>query len=133
MDHCISKRLVDRYPGGTVFSLEDLSSIRRAVTKVRQKNRYISVSWPYHDLETKIAYKAKLKGSTVIKVDPRYTSQRCPECGYTDKGNRNKMIHLFCCKKCGFCINDDLAAARNILSLGKEWLSAQVPDDHTSE
>ncbi len=35
-------------------------------------------------------YKAKQNQSTVIKVNPRYTSQCCPICGHTEKANRNK-------------------------------------------
>lgn len=52
-----------------------------------------TVMFPYHglyDLEQKLIYKAKQNQSTVIKVDPRYTSQCCPMCGHIEKTNRNK-------------------------------------------
>lgn len=56
-------------------------------------------------LSRKLIYKAKQNQSTVIKVDPRYTSQCCPICGHIEKANRNKKIHLFSCKNCGYQSN----------------------------
>ena len=127
INHCISKRLVESYPAGTLFVLEDLSGIQDATVKVKKKNRYTMCSWSYFDLEQKLIYKARLKGSIVIKVDPHYTSQRCPICGYTDKGNRDKKNHIFICKNCGYRSNDDRIGAMNLCCMGTEWLSAQVP------
>ena len=57
-------------------------------------------------------YKAKEKGILVKYVDPRYTSQKCSRCGFTDKENRNQ--HQFKCKHCGFKYDADLNAAINI-------------------
>ena len=127
INHCISNQLVNSYPSGTLFVLEDLSGIKEATAKVKRKNRYTMCSWSYFDLEQKLIYKARLKGSIVIKVDPHYTSQRCPICGYTDKGNRDKKNHIFICKSCGYRSNDDRIGAMNLCRLGSEWLSAQVP------
>ncbi len=45
------------------------------------------------------------------KVNPAYTSQTCPKCGHTEKANRNKKIHLFCCRNCGYKSNDDRIGA----------------------
>ena len=127
INHCISKRLVESYPAGTLFVFEDLSGIKEVTAKVKKKNRYTMCSWSYFDLEQKLIYKARLKGSIVIKVDPHYTSQRCPICGYTDKGNRNKKNHIFICKNCGYRSNDDRIGGMNLCRMGIEWLSAQVP------
>lgn len=126
INHCISRRMVDSYPSGTLFVLEDLEGIQSAATKVKQ-NRYAICSWAYSDLEQKISYKAKLKGSSVIKVDPAYTSQRCPMCGYTDRDNRDKKMHLFCCKRCSYRSNDDRIGAMNLCRMGIEQANALVP------
>ena len=75
VNHCISKTLVDNNPKHTLFVLEDLSGVRNATERVRTKDRYVSVSWSFYDLEQKLIYKAKQNQSTVIKVDPRCTSQ----------------------------------------------------------
>lgn len=121
VNHCVSKALVDDQPESTVFVLEDLTGIRESTEKVRKKDRYVQVSWAYYDLEKKIEYKAALKGDVVIKVDRSYTSQRCPKCGHTDKHNRNRKKHLFCCRNCGYKSNDDRIGAMNLYHMGLEW------------
>ena len=122
IDHCISKALTGSYPEGTMFVLEDLSGIRSATERVKTSKRYISVSWPYFDLELKIMYKAALKGQKVIRVDPAYTSQTCPVCGRRDASNRDKAKHLFSCRTCGYTSNDDRIAAMNLHGMGMKYL-----------
>lgn len=130
VNHCISKALVDNNPTGSLFVLEDLSNIRSATERVRVKDRYVSVSWAYYDLEQKLVYKALRNHQLVEKVNPAYTSQTCPKCGHTEKANRNKRLHLFCCKSCGYQSNDDRIAAMNLHRMGIELL---VPDAVASE
>lgn len=129
VNHCVSKALVEQNPKHTLFVLEDLSYVRIATERVRRKNRYVSVSWSFYDLEQKLMYKAKRNQSSVIKVDPRYTSQCCPVCGHIEKTNRNKKIHLFACKNCGYKSNDDRVGAMNLYRMGINYLTdSQVPD-----
>ena len=122
VDHCLSKALLCSNPEGTLFVLEDLTGIRSASERVRTKDRYVSVSWSYYDLEQKLMYKANRYGSRVIKVDPAYTSQRCPVCGHKERGNRDKKNHVFRCRKCGYTSNDDRIAAMNLQRMGTEYL-----------
>ena len=124
VNHCVSKALVEDNPNGTLFVLEDLTGVRKSTEKVRKKDRYVSVSWSFYDLGQKIAYKAVAKGQKVIKVDPRYTSQTCPKCGHIEKSNRNKRLHQFCCKECGYKSNDDRIGAMNLHQKGIEYLYA---------
>ncbi|MFN2926570.1 RNA-guided endonuclease TnpB family protein [Lachnospiraceae bacterium YH-ros2228] len=134
VNHCVSKALVENNPKHTLFVLEDLTGVRNATERVRTKNRYVSVSWSFYDLEQKLIYKAKQNQSTVIKVDPRYTSQCCPVCGHIEKSNRNKRIHLFTCKNCGYQSNDDRIGAMNLYRMGISYLEdSQVPDTVTAE
>ena len=134
VNHQVSKALVESNPKHTLFVLEDLSGVRNATERVRTKDRYVSVSWSFYDLEQKLIYKAKQNQSTVIKVDPRYTSQCCPMCGHIEKTNRNKKIHLFTCKNCGYKSNDDRVGAMNLYRMGIGYLEeAQVPDTVTAE
>lgn len=134
VNHQVSKALVESNPKHTLFVLEDLSGVRNATERVRTKDRYVSVSWSFYDLEQKLIYKAKQNQSTVIKVDPRYTSQCCPMCGHIEKTNRNKKIHLFTCKNCGYNSNDDRVGAMNLYRMGIGYLEeAQVPDTVTAE
>ena len=130
VNHCISKALVESNPDGTLFVIEDLTGIRSATEKVLVKDRYVSVSWSYYDLEQKLTYKALKNHQLVEKVNPAYTSQTCPKCGHTEKANRDKHIHLFCCKNCGYKSNDDRIGAMNLYRMGIELL---VPDTVATE
>lgn len=130
VNHQVSKALVETNPDGTMFVIEDLTGIRSATERVKEKNRYISVSWSYYDLEQKLSYKALGHHQLVKKVNPAYTSQTCPKCGHTEKANRNKKIHFFCCKNCGYKSNDDRIGAMNLHRMGIELL---VPDAVATE
>ena len=125
VNHCISKALVESNPDGSLFVIEDLSGVRSVTERVRIKDRYAFVSWSYYDLEQKLSYKALKHHQLVEKVNPAYTSQACPKCGHTEKSNRNKKLHIFCCKNCGYQSNDDRIGAMNLHRMGTELL---VPD-----
>ena len=134
INHQVSKALATGNPKHTLFVLEDLTGICNVTERVKTKNRYVSVSWSFYDLEQKLIYKAKQNQSSVIKVDPRYTSQCCPACGHTEKSNRNKKIHLFTCKNCGYTSNDDRIGAMNLYRMGINYLAdSQVPDTVVTE
>jgi IS605 OrfB family transposase len=122
VNHCITKALVEKNPKGTLHVLEDLSGIRSATEAVKVHDRYVTVSWSYYDFEQKLIYKAREHGQKVIKVDPKYTSQTCPKCGHIERGNRDKRMHIFCCKNCGYKSNDDRIGAMNLYRMGIEYL-----------
>lgn len=112
-NHRISKEIVNLAKcTGRGIAVEDLEGIRSRV-KLRRKQRTDLHSWAYHQLHTFLAYKAKLHGIPFKKVDPRYTSQRCSCCGYTDRSNRPSQ-DTFHCGQCGFRCNADHNAAINI-------------------
>ena len=122
LNHCISKALVEAYPKGTLFVLEDLLHIQSASARLYTKEHYALTTWPYLDFEIKLMYKAAIKGQKVIKVPPAYTSQRCPLCGRRDKRSRNKEKHLFRCFYCRYKTNDDRVAALNLYDKGMKYL-----------
>ena len=66
---------------------------------------------------TFLNYKAIKKGGEVIKVNPKYTSQKCSCCGHVSKENR-KTQSKFKCVKCGFTLNADVNASINIVGAG---------------
>ena len=122
INHQVSKALIENNPKGTLHVIEDLTGIHTATERVRIKDRYVSVSWAYYDLEQKLIYKAREHGQKVIKVNPRYTSQTCPRCGHIARSNRNKKTHRFCCKNCQYTSNDDRIGAMNLYRMGIEYL-----------
>jgi putative transposase len=62
-----------------------------------------------------LEYKAVEAGSLVVKVDPRYTSQTCPDCGNIRKKELSERWHSC---DCGCELHRDVAAALVILSRG---------------
>ena len=124
INHCISKALVEKYGSNTLYVIEDLTGVRQATEKVRVRDRYYMVSWSFYQLRRFIEYKAILNKSRVEAFDPRYTSQQCPKCNHTEKSNRNKKNHNFCCKNCGYKSNDDRIGAMNLHKKGVKHLIA---------
>ena len=122
INHSVTKALVDKYGSNTLFVLEDLTSVRNSTEKVNINNRYVSVSWAFYQFRELLEYKAKINGSMVIAVNPKYTSQTCPKCGHTEKDNRNKKHHIFCCKNCNYQSNDDRIGAMNLYRKGIEYI-----------
>ena len=120
INHQYSKYVVDlalKYNCKTI-QMEDLSGISKDSTFLK--------FWSYFDLQTKIEYKAKEHGIDVIKINPKFTSQRCSKCGYISERNRPEQA-VFQCKKCGFGLNADWNAALNIATPGIENIIKNSP------
>ncbi|HXT36757.1 MAG TPA: transposase [Chloroflexota bacterium] len=112
-NHMISKILVAKAAGAAkALALEDLSGILERVT-VRAAQRSYRLSWAFCQLRTHISYKAAQAGVPVILVDPAYTSQTCSACGHCERANRQSQSSFRFCR-CGFALNADHNAARNI-------------------
>lgn len=118
-DHVLSKRIVQNATPGATLVLENLSNIRETSKIGRGKNgknveskRRIH-SWSFAQFHSFLAYKAEARGMTVVKVDPRHTSQTCSKCGYQARNNRRSQS-LFLCRECGYCLNADLNGSINI-------------------
>jgi putative transposase len=124
MNHAVSKALVEKAGKNSLIVLENLEGVRSATEKVHKRDRWYIVSWAFYQLRQMMEYKAKMNQSTVIVVDPKYTSQTCPKCGHTEKANRNKKKHIFRCRTCGYTSNDDRIGAMNLHRKGMEYLSA---------
>jgi len=110
INHCIAKELVmiakERRYG---IAIENLKGLKRK--KVGKRHRKRLHKWAYRDLIAKIEYKARLNGVPIKFVSPRNTSRTCSKCGYVKSGVRGRW---FVCPKCGFQLDRDLNAARNI-------------------
>lgn len=119
VNHCLSKTLVSENPN-TLIVVEDLTNVTfDTVIHRKKENRYEHHSWAFYQLQQDIAYKTREHGSYLIKVNPAYTSQRCPKCGTICKENRDKTNHIYHCNNCHYQSNDDRVAAMNIVQLGQ--------------
>jgi putative transposase len=63
-----------------------------------------------------IEYFGKVFGVATVAVSPHYTSQNCSSCGKVAKKSLSQRTHQ--CPHCGFVLDRDWNAARNILELG---------------
>ena len=79
----------------------------------------------WYALRRQLEYKLQWRGGELIKIDPKYTSQTCSSCGYSDKDNRISQSG-FVCKQCLHAMNADINAAKNILAVGHTVLACRV-------
>jgi putative transposase len=85
--------------------------------RVRQKaglNRSI-LDKGWHRLEAALNNAARYTGTTIVKVNPAFTSQTCHECDHTDPESRESQAR-FRCTKCQHECHADVNAAKNTLS-----------------
>jgi len=112
VNHRVSKRLVESLPPGSTLALEDLTDIRERV-RARRKARRELHNWPFAQFQQFVEYKAAGRGIRVVYVDARYSSQGCSRCGHIARSNRRSQS-WFACRQCGYQLNADLNAARNL-------------------
>lgn len=102
---------VDSLQDGEAVARERLSVFRMRM-KSRAMNRYLKAG--------QIGYVADLLERRLaelripdFQVNPAYTSQRCPECGFFHRANRPNQA-TFHCLWCGYTAHADANGARNI-------------------
>ena len=131
--HRVTTNLVRRFG---LIAVEDLniSNMTRSAsgtlenpgTGVAQKrglNRNITEqTWGL--LRAQLAYKAEWAGRELVVVDPKFTSQRCSECGVICAEHRRRK--RYDCAGCGMAEDADVNAARNILH--KALAGRRTPD-----
>jgi hypothetical protein len=107
----VANKLVRSALKGTVFVIEDLE-LRGCRGQKRFAYRALA-----HNLETK---------APTLKVNPAYTSQTCPSCGYVSRRNRSGIN--FVCRSCGRRSHADVVGGINLLRRSQD---EQVGlDDH---
>jgi len=104
--HEVAARLVNRFDR---IAVEDLN-IRGMVKNHHLAKSILDVAWGQFFAITKS--KAESAGRRFERVNPRYTSQTCSNCGH-----RQKMplaIRVYECEKCGYVCGRDHNAAINL-------------------
>jgi putative transposase len=111
--HQVVANLVKVYDG---FAIEDLDVQQMAQTSPsRGLARGIMESgWSLFGAH--LAAKAEEAGLSVVRVNPRGTSQRCSACGSLVRKALGDRVHA--CSACGLVLDRDENAARNIYDLG---------------
>ena len=68
--------------------------------------------WPHAEIQSRIENTAKRYGLKVIKVSAKDTSRTCSRCG--GKVSNNSKTRVGVCNVCGFSLNRDVSASREI-------------------
>ena len=111
-DHKISRGIINFAIENnvSVIRMEKLTNIRNTA-RTSRKNEKSLHTWSFYRLAQFIEYKAKLARINVEYVDPKYTSQICPDCGTLNKAKDRR----YQCS-CGFKTHRDRLGALNIIN-----------------
>ena len=126
LNHQLSRAVIDfaRNHRAGVIQIEDLSGL-----KDHLQGTFLGMRWRYHQLQNYLEYKAKEAGMELRKVNAKYTSRRCSECGhihlefdraYRDSASSKGKAAEFCCPECSYKADPDYNAARNIATIDIE-------------
>ena len=99
----------------------DLENPGRKVSAKSGLNKSI-LDQGWGEFKRQLSYKSAWLGGEVLLVNPRYTSQTCPDCGHCAKANRQTQAH-FACVSCGYTDHADVVGAINVLRAGHAQLA----------
>lgn len=113
--NCISKKLVKE---NDLIAIEDLDISNLSEQKALKGNLGKNVRRTFNqasfgELIRQLTYKAEEAGRSLVKVDPRGTSQKCSGCDKEVLKDLKVRVHS--CPHCGLILNRDHNAAKNIL------------------
>ena len=80
--------------------------------KLARITKRLMCMFSFHSFKTKLKYKCKTYGKTLIIVDESYTSCNCGVCGMINKTGGKEV---FKCSSCKLEIDRDVTGSRNIL------------------
>lgn len=115
--HQTARKLVNRF---SLICVEDLNIANLAKTKLAKS--ILDAAWGQFIFY--LTYKAACAGKTLVKVDPRGTSQECPSCNTIRKKVLFDRIHQC---PCGLVLDRDHAAALVILKRAVGVAAAATP------
>ncbi len=120
-----AREMVEAFPDASVFYEEKLDFRGSDARKPRHVNRKLN-RWTKRELSAAIERHVSASGARREFVNAAYTSQACPRCSWTDRGNRKDIA--FRCSHCGYRGHADAVASSNVLRRGRDgtvpiWMS----------
>jgi len=114
----VSRKIVlfAREQGCDTIVLEDLNGLRDKQSKMKKPWRERFTFFAYRKLQSWIEWQGKKMGLAVVFVDPRNTSRTCPSCKSLNTKFEDRTL---ICRDCGFKVDRDTAAIRNLTN---KWL-----------
>ena len=138
--HRITTTIVQEYGHIGVEALAIKNMVRSAKGTVEEPGRNVAAksglnreiqTQTWGVIRTQLKYKAAWAGRRFVEVDPRHTSQTCSICGVVDAVSRQGKD--FSCQTCGFRLDADVNAARNILRKSLAGGNSPPPSRETVE
>ena len=111
-DFRIIASFIHKYDG---FAVEDLR-IANLMRNHRLADSIAQQSWA--DFMNRLQHRAERAGLRFCRVDPRFTSQTCSDCGQRLKDRLTLAERVLVCPDCGLVICRDVNAAINICDRG---------------
>src|SRR6266540_4042358 len=105
----IAKRYADSYQ---TIVVEDLNI--RGLARSKLAKSILDAAWGAFLFI--LTYKAGSAGGQVVRISPRYTTQKCSKCGEMVQKSLSVRTHI--CPSCGYVADRDVNAAQNILRAG---------------
>jgi IS605 OrfB family transposase len=114
--HNISRGVVEEAlrHGCSYIAVEDLTHIRERMDARDGRLKRQMHNWAFRELQEQIAYKAAEYGIRVEPVNPAFSSQTCSKCGHQSSTNRDSETGWFACNECGYEVDGDYNAAKNV-------------------
>ncbi len=114
--HNISRGIVEEAlrHGCSYIAVEDLTHIRERMDAHDDQLKRQMHNWAFRELQEQIAYKAAEYGIRVKSVNPAFSSQTCSKCGHQSSTNRDTETGWFACNECGYEVDGDYNAAKNV-------------------
>jgi putative transposase len=115
--HRVTKRIVDHAKmNGQATAMERLKGIRKLYGKGNGQGKAFRGrmnSWTFREDQRQIDYKARWEGISVIFVDPRNTSRKCPNCGSSLVKLEGRRLW---CPSCEKSEDRDVVASKNLVA-----------------
>jgi putative transposase len=104
-----AKRYADAYQ---TIVVEDLNI--RGLARTKLAKSILDAAWGAFLFI--LTYKAESAGGQVVRINPRFTTQKCSKCGELVTKSLSVRTHI--CPSCGYVADRDVNAAQNILKAG---------------
>jgi len=105
----IAKQYADAYQ---TIVVEDLNI--HGLARSRLAKSILDAAWGA--FVTILSCKAASAGGQVVRINPRFTTQQCSQCG--ERVQKSLSVRTHICPWCGYVADRDVNAAKNILQAG---------------
>jgi len=106
------KEALAQHPDVSDLAVEGLGFVS-TTDRGSRENRRLS-RWAKGQLQRDLERLSEANGVRLKVVNAAYSSQACPNCCWTARGNRKG--HAFRCRRCGYAGSSDAVAASNLRS-----------------